>query len=113
MMGGKAYSIDRYSGGEVDLVNLCLRISISQELSQRAGGSRIQFIVLDEIFGSQDEERQENILRALQNLTNQFRQILLITHIESIKESLPYVLNIQDSGNNTVRVEEEGDIFSN
>lgn len=106
---GQNYQIARFSGGEVDLVNLCLRIAISQELSQRAGRSRTQFIVLDEIFGSQDEERKANILRALQNLTNQFRQIILITHVEDVKESLPYVLNIKDGTDNTVSVEIEGD----
>jgi len=109
---GKSYPIERFSGGETDLVNLCLRIAISQELSQRAGGSRTQFIVLDEIFGSQDEERQANILRSLQNLTNQFRQILLITHIEDIRESLPYVFYIKENDNNTVTVEEEGNIYT-
>lgn len=106
---GHNYQIARFSGGEVDLVNLCLRIAISQELSQRAGRSRTQFIVLDEIFGSQDEERKANILRALQNLTSQFRQIILITHVEDVKESLPYVLNIKDGTDNTVSVEIEGD----
>ena len=106
---GQNYQIARFSGGEVDLVNLCLRIAISQELSQRAGRSRTQFIVLDEIFGSQDEERKANILRALQNLTSQFRQIILITHVEDVKESLPYVLNIKDGTDNTVNVEIEGD----
>ena len=106
---GKNHPIDRFSGGESDLANLCLRIAISQELSRRAGGLGIQFIALDEIFGSQDEERKSNILQALNELSHQFHQILLITHVEDVKESLPYVFHIKENADNTVSVEEEGD----
>ncbi len=106
---GKNHPIDRFSGGEADLANLCLRIAISQELSRRAGGLGIKFIALDEIFGSQDEERKNSILQALNELSHQFHQILLITHIEDVKESLPYVFHIIENADNTVSVEEEGD----
>jgi len=108
---GKPHPIERYSGGESDLANLCMRIAISQELSHRAGGSKTQFIVLDEIFGSQDENRQESILQALKYLETQFRQILLITHIENIKESLPNVFLVKENVDNTVTIEEEGRMF--
>lgn len=107
---GMSHPIQRFSGGETDLVNLCLRIAISEELSHRSGGSGTQFIVLDEIFGSQDEERKDNILRALHKLTSQFRQILLITHVEDVKDSLPYVLNVKENSDNTVSIEEEGNL---
>jgi exonuclease SbcC len=105
---GTSFGSNRFSGGEEDLANLCLRIAISQELSERAGGSRTSFIALDEIFGSQDEERKGNILKALSELSNQFKQILVITHIEDIKESLPYVLNIKENANDEVKIELEG-----
>ena len=108
--GGKEHPLQRFSGGETDLANLCLRIAISEELSQRSGGSGTQFIALDEIFGSQDDERKANILRALQELTNQFKQILIITHVEDVKDSLPYVFNITENPDNTVSIEEEGNL---
>ncbi len=34
---GEIFTTDRFSGGEEDLANLCLRIAISQELSERSG----------------------------------------------------------------------------
>jgi len=107
---GINHDIKRFSGGETDLVNLCLRIAISEELSQRSGGSGTRIIILDEIFGSQDGGRKTNILQALHELTNKFRQILLITHVEDVKEALPYVLNITENSDNTVSVEEEGNL---
>jgi exonuclease SbcC len=93
---GELYPLSRFSGGEEDIVNLCLRIAISQVITERSGGSEINFIALDEIFGSQDEERKNNILKALNELTNQFRQIVLITHVEDIKDSLPNSITVRE-----------------
>ena len=81
---GDAYQIDRFSGGEEDLANLCIRLAISEVISERAGGL-FNFIILDEIFGSQDLIRRQNIMKTLGNLTSKFRQIFLITHVEEIK----------------------------
>ena len=105
---GCIFAVDRFSGGEEDLANLCLRIAISQELAERSGGMQSNFIVLDEIFGSQDEERKNNILSALSELSNHFKQILVITHVENVKEMLPYVLAIKENSENSVKIETEG-----
>ncbi len=93
--GNMPFTIDRYSGGEQDLVNLCLRIAISQVVAERSGGAPINFIVLDEIFGSQDIQRRDLILKALGDLCSQFRQIFIITHIEEVKEVLPVLLQVE------------------
>jgi DNA repair protein SbcC/Rad50 len=96
--GRASFGIERFSGGEQDIANLCLRVAISQVVAQRTGKPPLQFIVLDEIFGSQDEERKMMVLSALQQLSNYFRQIFLITHIDSIKENLPVVLQVEMAG---------------
>ncbi|MBN1561344.1 SMC family ATPase [candidate division KSB1 bacterium] len=93
--GNRPFAIERFSGGEQDLVNLCLRIAISQVVAERSGGAPINFIVLDEIFGSQDAERRDLILNALAQLSSQFRQIYIITHIESIKDMLPVLIHVE------------------
>ncbi|HNS72455.1 MAG TPA: SbcC/MukB-like Walker B domain-containing protein, partial [bacterium] len=92
--GNHAFPLGRFSGGEQDLANLCLRVAISQILAERSGGAPINFIVLDEIFGSQDEERKSLILNALGQLSSQFRQIFMITHVESLKDTLPVILEV-------------------
>ena len=106
--GNDNFGIDRFSGGEIDLVNLCLRIAISNELAERAGNSTDGFIVLDEIFGSQDSERKTNILEQMLTLENQFKQIILITHIEDVRDKLPYVLFIKEKSNGEIFVEKQG-----
>ncbi len=91
--GGSSYGVDRFSGGEKDLANLCLRLAISLALTEAAGLSR-SFVILDEVFGSQDNERKELILRSLANLKQRFPQILLITHIEDIKDGVEQVIEV-------------------
>jgi DNA repair protein SbcC/Rad50 len=95
--GGERFLIKRFSGGEQDLVSLCLRIAISQVISEQNGGKGINFIALDEIFGSQDVGRKENILTALSSLSGQFRQIFLITHHEDLKDSMQHVLVVEEA----------------
>jgi len=92
------YPLSRFSGGEQDLVNLCFRVAISRVVAERSARNPVNFIVLDEVFGSQDEERRGQILEALQGLSHQFRQIFLITHIESVRDALPVVLEVTEKG---------------
>ena len=97
---GTIYNVERFSGGEEDLANLCLRLAISEVITERAGGS-FQFIILDEIFGSQDAQRRQNIMQALHSLSSKFRQVFVITHVEDIKHMLEYAIIVREQENNT------------
>ncbi len=92
---GERFQLDRFSGGEKDLANLSLRLAISQLIAQRADIS-LNFIALDEIFGSQDRERRRNVLNALAELKKQFKQIILITHIDEIKDSMENIIRVYE-----------------
>lgn len=82
------------SGGEEDLVNLCVRLAISQIIAQRSGKT-LSLLILDEIFGSLDESRRSNVVNLLRNLTNNFEQVILITHIEDIKDEIDNIITIE------------------
>lgn len=97
---GERFSIERFSGGETDLANLSLRIAISLLISESSGVD-FSFIILDEIFGSQDTGRKENILNALAKLKNRFRQIFLITHIDDIKDSVENLIYVTENEDGT------------
>ena len=92
---GTPYELSRFSGGEEDLANLCLRLAISAVVAERSA-IQTNFIILDEIFGSQDAFRKRNIILALTELSKKFRQILLITHIEDMKDYMEYVLRVTE-----------------
>lgn len=82
------------SGGEDDIVNLALRLAISQMIADRAGQS-FSLLILDEVFGSLDETRRNNVVSLLQNLKNRFEQIILITHVESIHDEVDNCLWVE------------------
>lgn len=92
---GERYPLSRFSGGESDLANLCLRLAISRVIAERSG-SAVNFLILDEIFGSQDQARKRNILEAFSQLSKQFRQIILITHIEDVKDLVANAILVQE-----------------
>jgi len=103
---GNAYGIDRFSGGEEDLVNLCLRLAISEVITERAGGA-FNFIILDEIFGSQDVYRRQNIMKALSSLSSKFRQIFLITHVDDVKNYMENIIYVKEDENGISNVKLE------
>ncbi len=81
------------SGGEEDLANLVLRLAISQMIADRAGHT-LSLLIFDEVFGSLDEQRRESVVRLLQKLQDRFEQVVLITHIESIREGMDQVVRV-------------------
>ncbi len=104
--GPEKYSINRFSGGEEDLANLCLRLAISSIIAAAKKKQGLQFIVLDEIFGSQDIERRRNILTAISQLLKRFRQVFIITHIEQVREHIGNVILVEEGpdGNSTAKM---------
>ena len=98
------------SGGEQDLANLVLRLAISQMIADRAGQT-LSLLIFDEVFGGLDEQRRESVVGLLQRLQDRFEQVILITHIESIREGMDQVVRVtydDSSGASTVREESPG-----
>ncbi len=81
------------SGGEEDIANLVLRLAISQMVAERAG-QPLSLLVLDEIFGTLDDVRRHNVVELLRRLADRFPQVILISHIESVRDSLDHVLRV-------------------
>jgi DNA repair protein SbcC/Rad50 len=90
---GVSYDLERFSGSEVDLANLALRVAISEHVRFQSGGT-VGLLVLDEVFGPLDEERRTRMLLALERLKGRFRQILVVTHSMEIKEQLPNAIEV-------------------
>ena len=82
------------SGGEEDLANLVLRLAISQMIAERAG-QPFSLLILDEIFASLDELRRASVLELLRHLQDRFEQVILITHVESVRDMLDHVISVR------------------
>lgn len=95
------------SGGEEDLANLVLRLAISEMIAERAGQA-FSLLILDEVFGSLDETRRHNVVDLLRRLQDRFEQVILITHIESVRDGIDRVVAVKyDEESGASRVETE------
>ncbi|MBX3065355.1 MAG: SMC family ATPase [Anaerolineae bacterium] len=85
-LGQRSY--DMFSGGEGFRINFALRIALSQLLARRAG-ARLQTLVIDEGFGSQDSVGRERVVEAINAIRGDFDLILIVTHIDELLELFP------------------------
>jgi exonuclease SbcC len=100
------------SGGEEDIVNLAMRLAISQMIAERAG-KPLSLLVLDEIFGSLDEERRASVLALLRALSDRFPQVILITHVDGMRDAFDRLIRMSynvETGVTTVR-EDAPEVF--
>jgi exonuclease SbcC len=82
-LGERAYEM--YSGGEAFRANFAIRIALSKLLARRAG-ARLQTLVIDEGFGSQDDQGRDRLVDAIRTIQPEFEKILIITHLVDLKD---------------------------
>ena len=90
-------SYETFSGGEAFRINFALRIALSKLLARRSGAP-LPILFIDEGFGSQDIEGQERLTEAIQSIQDDFEKIIVITHIEQIKEAFPVRIEVTKTG---------------
>jgi exonuclease SbcC len=79
---------EMFSGGEAFRIDFALRIAISKLLARRAGTS-LQTLIIDEGFGSQDEEGLTNIMDSIYKIQDDFAKIIIVSHLATMKEQFP------------------------
>ncbi len=89
---------DNFSGGEQFRVNFAIRLALSQILARRAG-AKLQTLVIDEGFGSQDPNGRQRLIEAINTIQEDFSRILVITHIEELREAFPNQIEVQKTAN--------------
>ena len=75
-----------FSGGEAFRINFAVRLALSRVLAHRAG-ARLQTLVIDEGFGSQDAEGRQRLIEAINFVREEFSKIIVITHLEELKDA--------------------------
>ncbi|GAB4497703.1 MAG: hypothetical protein OHK003_07230 [Anaerolineales bacterium] len=95
---------EMYSGGEAFRVNFAIRLALSEILAQRKG-ARLQTLVIDEGFGSQDALGRQRLIEAINTVKNDFAKIFIITHLDELKDAFPNRIEIEKTERgSTVRV---------
>lgn len=82
--GTRAY--ETYSGGEAFRINFAIRLALAKLLAQRAGAA-LQLLIIDEGFGTQDNEGCDRLIAAINAIASDFACILTVTHIPHLKEA--------------------------
>ena len=85
---------EMFSGGEAFRINFAIRLALSEVLAQRAG-ARLQLLVIDEGFGSQDALGRQRLVEAINIVKQDFAKILVITHIEELKDHFPNRIEVE------------------
>ena len=90
-LGTRSYEL--FSGGEKFRINLALRIALSKLIAWRSG-SPLTTLFIDEGFGTQDLSGQEKIVEVINSIQEDFQLIIVITHIDEIKEAFPLRIEV-------------------
>ncbi|HET6594261.1 MAG TPA: SMC family ATPase [Anaerolineales bacterium] len=92
--GAGIRNYEMYSGGEAFRVNFAIRLALSKILAQRKG-ARLQTLVIDEGFGSQDTQGRQRLIEAINLVKHDFAKILVITHIDELKDAFPTRIEVE------------------
>ncbi|MBD3231880.1 AAA family ATPase [Candidatus Dependentiae bacterium] len=99
---------EMFSGGEAFRVDFALRIAISKLLARRAG-TPLQTLIIDEGFGSQDEEGLARLMDAIHAIQNDFSKIIVVSHLAHFKDNFPvhFIIEKNVTGS-SIKIEERG-----
>ena len=75
-----------FSGGERFRADFAIRIGLSKLLASRAG-AKLRTLVIDEGFGTQDSIGIQNLVEAINEISNDFDKVLVVSHVEEMKNS--------------------------
>ncbi|MFH1651452.1 MAG: SMC family ATPase [Chloroflexota bacterium] len=90
-LGTRDYEM--FSGGEAFRINFAIRIALSRLLAKRAGAA-LPTLIIDEGFGTQDATGIEKLKEVIGAIQNDFEKIIVITHIEELRDAFPNRINV-------------------
>ncbi len=91
-LGDRAYEM--FSGGEAFRVDFALRIALAKLLAERSGAT-LATLIVDEGFGTQDRDGIDRLVEALNAIAPEFRLILVVTHLDELKERFERRIEVQ------------------
>lgn len=91
---GQNRDVKSLSGGEKFNASLCLALGMTDVIQAHQGGVSIEMMLIDEGFGSLDEESLNKAVTALVDLQKAGRMIGVISHVGELKEAFPACLEV-------------------
>jgi len=102
---GEIRPVSTLSGGETFLFSLALAMSLAETLSA-AGGARLDAVILDEGFGTLDDEPLDVVASVLEELAAQDLMVGVISHVKELAARAParYEVIADPAGSKVVRI---------
>jgi exonuclease SbcC len=94
-LGTRSYEL--FSGGEAFRIDFAIRVALSQMLARRAG-AQLRTLFIDEGFGTQDDDGRNKLIEAITAIQDDFDLILIITHLDDLRDSFPVHIQVQKTG---------------
>jgi exonuclease SbcC len=91
---GATRPYESFSGGEGFRVDFALRVALSQLLARRSGAP-LRTLVIDEGFGTQDDNGLRAVKQAISEVADDFELVLVITHLEELKDAFPQRVEVE------------------
>jgi len=98
---GGTRNYEMFSGGEAFRIDFALRIALSRLMTYRSGSS-LSTLFIDEGFGTQDASGREKLVEVINSVQNEFDKIIVITHLEELKEAFPSRIEVSRSPTGSV-----------
>jgi exonuclease SbcC len=92
--GAGVRDYEMYSGGEAFRIDFAVRLALSEVLAGRKA-ARLQTLVVDEGFGSQDIQGRQRLIEAINLVKHDFSMILVITHLDELKDAFPTRIEVE------------------
>lgn len=77
---------ETYSGGEQLRIDFAIRFALAELLARRAG-AKVDWLTIDEGFGSQSDEFLPMVIDAVKAVASRFGLVLVISHVKAVQEA--------------------------
>jgi exonuclease SbcC len=93
--GTTARELATYSGGETVLIGFAIRLGVAKAVAERSVAHAPRFLIIDEGFGPLSREFKEEVIKTLSELSQDYEKIIVISHVDEVKESQLFATQIQ------------------
>ncbi len=102
---GRTRDTSTLSGGEAFMASLALALGLADAVREESGGLDLRTLVIDEGFGSLDDESLEQVLDVLDGLREGGRAVGVVSHVAELRARIPsQVVVHKDTAGSTVTV---------
>src|SRR5665811_440851 len=75
---------------------------INNQGRQRRAGAPLPTLIIDEGFGTQDNAGLEKLKEAITSIQDDFKKILVVTHIEELRDAFPTRIDVRKTAEGSI-----------